>query len=145
MSRYDERLKARVWGSTDFFFSPFFESLKEDQGREKECPKWWPSGSRRRNQVPMGWHEEVKGTVKEDRRQYTGDITHNMDGDVVGVHQIWGGKCSSSLPNTKVQQKYPSIKFSVSLNHWANLTNYLEGGDHVTMTGNTRVGMGHRN
>ncbi len=33
--------------------------------------------------------KEVKSTVKEDRRQYTGDIAHNMDGDVVGVHQIW--------------------------------------------------------
>ena len=70
--------------------------------------------------------KEVKGTVKEDRRQYTGDIAHNMDGDVVGVHQIWGGKCSSSLPDTKVQQKYPSIKFSVSPNHWANLTTKIE-------------------
>ena len=59
-------------------------------------------------------------------RQYTGDIAHNMDGDVVGVHQIWGGKCSSSLPDTKVQQKYPSIKFSVSPNHLANLTTKIE-------------------
>ena len=36
--------------------------------------------------------KEVKTDVKEDRRQYNDDITHNMDGDVVGVNQICGGK-----------------------------------------------------
>ena len=70
--------------------------------------------------------KEVKPVVKEDRRQYTGDIAHNMDGDVVGVHQIWGGKCASSLPHPQVQQKYPSMKFSVSPNHWANLSTKVE-------------------
>ncbi len=41
---------------------------------------------------PFLFSLKVKDDVKEDRRQYTDDITHNMDGDVVGVHQICGGK-----------------------------------------------------
>jgi hypothetical protein len=102
----DEGLKSKyVIGSDEFGMLLF------PQGQYR----WEKTGSK-----------EVKGTVKEDRRQYTGDIAHNMDGDVVGVHQIWGGKCSSSLPDTKVQQKYPSIKFSVSPNHWANLTTKID-------------------
>jgi hypothetical protein len=50
-------------------------------------------------QVGENWIQRSSRYRQEDRRQYTGDITHNMDGDVVGV---------------------PSIKFSVCPNHWAN-------------------------
>jgi hypothetical protein len=45
--RVTELFLMRVTGVGDFFFHLFFveESLKEE-GREKECPKWWPSGCR---------------------------------------------------------------------------------------------------
>ena len=102
----DEGLKSKYVIGSDEFGMLFFP-----QGQYR----WVKAGSK-----------EVKPVVKEDRRQYTGDIAHNMDGDVVGVHQIWGGKCASSLPHPQVEQKYPSMKFSVSPNHWANLSTKVE-------------------
>ena len=75
----DEGLKSKyVIGSDEFEMHLF------PQGQYR----WVKTGSK-----------EVKSVVKEDRRQYTGDIAHNMDGDVVDVHQIWGGKYTSSLPH----------------------------------------------
>jgi hypothetical protein len=68
----DEGLKSKYVIASDEFGMLMFPQCQY---------RWAKTGSK-----------EVKGAVKEDRRQYTGDIAHNMDGDVVGVHQIWGGK-----------------------------------------------------
>ena len=58
----DEDLKTKyVIGSDEFGIHLF------PQGQYR----WAKTGSK-----------EVKSVVKEDRRQYTGDIAHNMDGDV---------------------------------------------------------------
>ena len=92
----------------------------------KNAPKHLPKSHGFFSRGTKTGSKEVKSVVKEDRREYTGDITHNMDGDVVGVHQIWGGKYTSSLPHPQVQQKYLSIKFSLSPNHWANLSTKVE-------------------
>ena len=45
---------------------------------------------------------EVKGSLTEDKRQYTGDIVHNDRGDVIAVHVIFAGKTNASLPHPKV-------------------------------------------
>ena len=72
------------------------------------------------------WKWEKKGaqhvttSLKEDKRQYTGDIAHNAAGDIVCVHQIFAGKTTRSLPNPDVRAKYPQFQFAHTLNHWAN-------------------------
>jgi hypothetical protein len=70
------------------------------------------------------WEEKgaqhVKTSLKEDKRQYTGDICVNALGQVVAVHQIFAGKGQRSLPSASVMDKYPNFKFSVTSNHWAN-------------------------
>ena len=72
--------------------------------------------------APKG-DSEVKGALKEDKRQYTGDIVHNMMGDVIAVHSIFAGKSRVSLPHSVVREKeeLSHFLFSYTPNHWASL------------------------
>ena len=70
--------------------------------------------------------QEVKSALKEDKRQYTGDIVMNLPGDVIAVEQIWAGKSSDCLPHADVRSRFPHFLFTFSENHWANLQTKLE-------------------
>jgi len=78
-------------------------------------------------QVAFVWtlkgDSEVKGALKEDKRQYTGDIVHNMMGEVIAVHSIFAGKSQASLPHPVVREKEElwHFHFSYTPNHWASL------------------------
>ena len=48
---------------------------------------------------------EVKFALKEDKRQYTGDIAMKMLGDVIVTVQIWAGKSKDCLPHADA--KFP--------------------------------------
>ena len=69
---------------------------------------------------------EVKSVLKEDKRQYTGDIVMNLEGDVILTTQIWAGKTSDCLPHPSVRAKLPHFLFMHSKNHWANLNTKLQ-------------------
>ena len=69
---------------------------------------------------------EVKSVLKEDKRQYTGDIVMNLEGDVILTTQIWAGKTSECLPHPIVRAKLPHFLFMHSKNHWANLKTKLQ-------------------
>jgi hypothetical protein len=99
---------------------------KNNREKPRPRPAYYLIGGRRNVQ-------DDGPVVAEGETRYHGDDTKKLR---VPLKKIGG---------SKVKQKYPSIKFSVSPNHWVNLTNSLEGGDHITMTGNARVGMGNRN
>ena len=60
--------------------------------------------------------KEVKSVVKEDLRQYTDDIP-------VYNHTQYGRGCCVCTPNLGWETL---VKFSVSPNHWANLTTKIE-------------------
>ena len=64
--------------------------------------------------------------LKEDKRQYTGDIVMNLEGDVILTTQIWAGKTSECLPHPIVRAKLPHFLFMHSKNHWANLNTKLQ-------------------
>ena len=63
---------------------------------------------------------QVKADIQEDKRQYTGDVVHNMAGEIIFVNQIFTGKTERALPSLSVRLKYPQFNFDVSENHWAN-------------------------
>ena len=71
---------------------------------------------------------EVKGSLAEDKRQYTGDIVHNARGDVIAVHAIFAGKTNASLPHAAVREdeKFSHFLFSHTPNHWASVQTSLE-------------------
>ncbi len=71
---------------------------------------------------------EVKGSLTEDKSQYTGDIVHNDRGDVIAVQAIFAGKTNASLPHAKVREdpKFSHFLFSHTPNHWASLQTSLE-------------------
>ena len=71
---------------------------------------------------------EVKGAPKEDKRQYTGDIVHNMLGDVIAVHSIFAGKSEASLPHPVVREKeeLQDFLFSYTPNHWVSLDTSID-------------------
>ena len=65
--------------------------------------------------------KHVSSDLPEDKRQYTGDVVHNMAGQVVSVLQIWAGKTATSLPPGIVRERHgPLMRFDMSVNHWAN-------------------------
>jgi hypothetical protein len=65
--------------------------------------------------------KHVSSDLPEDKRQYTGDVVHNMAGQVVSVLQIWAGKTATSLPPAAVRERHgPLMRFDMSVNHWAN-------------------------
>ena len=70
--------------------------------------------------------EEVKSVLKEDKRQYTGDLVMNMDGDVILTEQIWTSKSNVCIPHPDVRAKFPHFLLTFSENHWANLNTKLE-------------------
>jgi hypothetical protein len=61
----------RVTGTGDFFFSPFFVGRVVEG---EECPKWCPSGSRRRNLVTRGWHDLLLRRVSVHTRMRYGRL-----------------------------------------------------------------------
>ena len=69
--------------------------------------------------VPKGV-KHVQTSLKEDKRQYTGDVCVNAVGDVVAVHAIFAGKTEKSLPSLQVRNdpRLAHFKFSVTTNHW---------------------------
>jgi hypothetical protein len=71
---------------------------------------------------------EVKDFLSEDKSQYTGDIVHNVRGDVIVVHVIFAGKTGASLPHPTVRDdpKFSHFLFSHTPNHWASLETSLE-------------------
>lgn len=76
---------------------------------------------------PQGpWRWAKKGSkntgnlLKEDKRQYTGDVAHNARGDIVCVHQIFAGLTNRSLPDEAIRSQFPQFQFAVTSNHWAN-------------------------
>jgi hypothetical protein len=75
--------------------------------------------------------KHVASALKEDKRQYTGDIAHNMAGQVVCVEQIWGGKTEASLPSPPKRAQYPHFLFATSVNHWANMDTKLAFGKRI--------------
>jgi hypothetical protein len=68
----------------------------------------------------------VTSAVKEDKRQYTGDIAHNGAGQIVAVHQIFAGKTTASLPSLHIREQdrysesHLNFQFAFTPNHWAN-------------------------
>jgi hypothetical protein len=76
---------------------------------------------------------EVKGSLAEDKRQYTGDIVHNARGDVIAVHAIFAGKTNASLPHAKVRENanFSHFLFSHTPNHWASLQTSLELAERI--------------
>ena len=48
----------------------------------------------------------VDGDVKAVQSQFTGDIAHNMLGEIVGVLTIWDGDTTGSEPSAALQAKY---------------------------------------
>ena len=72
--------------------------------------------------------KEIKGSLAEDKRQYTGDIVHNARGDVIAVQTIFAGKTTSSLPHEAVCEDptFSHFLFSHTPNHWASLQTSLE-------------------
>ena len=104
--RLDEGLKPKyVLGSDEFGMHLFPRSPW----------KWEKKGA-----------EEVKSVLKEDKRQYTGDVVINMDGEVIVIEQIWSGKSKSCLPHPDVRTQFPHFLFTISDNHWANLNTKIE-------------------
>jgi hypothetical protein len=75
--------------------------------------------------------QKVTADLKEDKRQYTGDVAHNMDGQIVCVHQIWGGTTDRCLPSHHKRAKYPHFHFARSPNHWANLETKIAFGKRI--------------
>ena len=71
---------------------------------------------------------EVKGSLTEDKCQYTGDIVHNARGDVIAVHAIFAGKTNASLTHAAVREdeKFSHFLFSHSPNHWESVQASLE-------------------
>jgi len=104
--RLDEGLKPKyVLGSDEFGMHLFPRSPW----------KWEKKGA-----------EEVKSVLKEDKRQYTGDLVMNMDGEVIVTEQIWAGKSKACLPHPDVRAQFPHFLFTFSDNHWANLNTKIE-------------------
>jgi hypothetical protein len=58
-----------------------------------------------------------------DKRQYTGNIVHAMNGELVAFQMITDGKTERSLPSQNLRQQDACRKwlFSYSPNHWSNL------------------------
>jgi len=70
------------------------------------------------------WEEKgakhVESSVWDDKRQYTGNLIHNANGELLTLQLIFGGKTSRSLPTAHVDiQKNWIMGFSP--NHWSNI------------------------
>ncbi len=79
--RFDEGLKSKYVFPEEFGMHLFPTAQR----------KWEKKGA-----------EEVKSVLKEDKRQYTGDLVMNMDGKVVVIEQIWAGKSKACLSHPDV-------------------------------------------
>lgn len=75
----------------------------------EEKKRWVKKGAKKTNSA-----------IKEDKRQFTGNIIHNAAGEVVLMHQIFEGKTDASLPALAVRSEHPDFLFSTSPNHWSN-------------------------
>ncbi len=75
----------------------------------------------------------MQTSLKEDKRQYTGDVCVNAVGDVVAVHAIFAGKTEKSLPSLQVRNdpRLAHFKFSVTTNHWADHTSKVAYVQHI--------------
>ena len=75
---------------------------------------------------PGKWRWAKKGSqhvetgLKEDKRQFTGDVVHTGAGDVLIVEMITSGKTERSMPFIEVRRRHPRMSFKVTSNHWAN-------------------------
>ena len=69
---------------------------------------------------------ELESVLKEDKRQYTGDLVMNMDGEVIVIEQIWTGKSKACLTHPDVRAQFPHFLFTFSENHRANLNTKIE-------------------
>ena len=64
--------------------------------------------------------KHVTNPLKEDKRQYTRDIAHNANGEIIRVHMVFAGTTSKSLPDYQIRAKYSHFQYGLSPNHWAN-------------------------
>ena len=73
------------------------------------------------------WEEKgakhVESSVWDDKRQYTGNLIHNANGELLTLQLIFGGKTSRSLPTAHVDIERNWI-MGFSPNHWSNLPRY---------------------
>jgi hypothetical protein len=53
--------------------------------------------------------KEVCSSVKDDKRQFTGNIICNAAGDIVAFHQIFEGGTDASLPSLEIRKDYAKI------------------------------------
>ena len=64
--------------------------------------------------------QHVETGMKEDKRQFTGDVVHTGAGGVLLVEMITSGKTERSMPSPEVRHKHPRMSFKVTSTHWAN-------------------------
>ena len=77
----------------------------------EEVERWVKKGSK-----------VVASTLSLDKRQFTANIIANAAGEMIGHHQIFGGKTDACLPDINVRSEFieKGYFFSHSENHWNN-------------------------
>ena len=84
---------------------------------------------------------EVLGTTFDDKRQFTGNVVHNADGEILFWHGIYAGKSERSLPSeaARASPGAEGFLYGVTANHWSNLAQKKKLIEHIVAWRKTRL------